>query len=179
MLFSAILLLATGAAAWTVPAGQPNGVYSVYTNDAGVSEHTLIKLITETNTATRLTTRSAKFYPKRDNTGTNSITCSGYSLSNSDTGNAASELEAQCGNGAFVGGNRDFYSVVGGTVVYYCNFVGSTNQCFSSEALDSFSRITSECGLNNAGFDTIPDRGDSYGYEGTGAKFCGRGTGKV
>lgn len=176
MFFNTILLLVTGAAAWTVPVGQLNGVYSVYTNGAGVSEHTLIKLITETNITTKLTTRSAKFYPKRQNPGENDITCEDYALSGSDNGNAASELEAQCGNGAFVGEGKDFYSIVGGSVVYFCNYAGGSNQCFASEAVDAFSRITSQCGLNTAGYDTVPDRDDEYGYQHTGAGFChGRG----
>lgn len=176
MLFSTFLLLATGAAAWTIPVGQPNGVYSVTTDSSGLAEHTLIRLIADTNATTKLTTRSAKFYPKRQNPGSNDITCAGYALSNSDNGNAAGELEAQCGNGAFVDSGRDFYSIVGNSVVYYCNFSGGTNNCYASEALDAFSRITSQCGLNNAGWDYVPARNDRYGYESvSGSKICGRG----
>lgn len=184
MLFSTFLLLATGAAAWTVPAGQPNGVYSVSTDSSGVSVHTLIKLITDINAPTKPTTRSAKFYPKRQlNTGSNDIGCGGYALSNSDNAAAAGALENQCGNGAFVTSNengRDVYSIVGGSVVYYCNYSGTTNNCYASEAVDAFARITSQCGENNAGWDQVPARNDQYGYEGTKNKFCGRGlNGKV
>ena len=179
MLFGSLLLLATGvAAAWTIPSNQPNGVYSVSTDPAGISTHTLLHAIngSTTNTKPTLTPRSAKFHPKRQgNVGSNSIYCLTYALPNSDNGNAAAELENQCGNGAFVGGRRDFYSIVGGSVVYYCNFSYDTNQCFASEAADAFSRITSECGLNIAGYDTIGARSDSYGYDQPTAKFCGQG----
>ena len=178
MLISALLLLVTGAAAWTVPEGQPNGVYSVFTDNSGVSIHTLIRLITDTNATTELTTRSAKFYPKRQglNPGSNEIGCGGYALSNSDNAAASGALEAQCGNGAFVRAGYDFYSIAGGSVIYFCNYSGQTNQCFRSEAVDAFQRITAECGEGVAGWDQVPARNDQYGYERTGSKFCGRRT---
>ena len=103
----------------------------------------------------------------------NYIGSGGYALANSSNGQAAGELEAQCGNGAFVGRGLKFYSVVGHRVGYYCDFASGSNQCYASEAVDAFSRA--ECGLNTAGMDTVPERSDSYGYEERGSKFCGRG----
>ena len=178
MLLNTLLLLVTGAAAWTVPADQPDGVYSVQADEFGGFKHTLIRhtaTATATNATPNLTTRSAKFHPKRDNTGSNNIDCGGYALSPSDLANAQRELENQCGNGAFVQGGLDFYSITGDSVVYYCNFSDDINNCFASEASDAFARIVSDCGPNNAGWDTIPARSDSYGYESVGANFCGRG----
>ena len=139
MLFSTFLLRATGAAAWTVPTGQPNGFYSVSTDSSGVSKHTLIRLITDTNTPKTSTTHSAKSLPKCQsiNLGSNDIGCGGYAFSNSDNAAAAGALESQCGNGAFVCAGDDFYSIVGFSVVYYCNYSGQTKNCNNTEAVDA------------------------------------------
>lgn len=44
MLLISGILLAAGAASFSIPAGQPEGVYSVTTDAAGVETHTFIKL---------------------------------------------------------------------------------------------------------------------------------------
>ena len=174
MHLSAILFLATTAAAWTVPANQPNGLYSVWTNNFNEPTHTPIALTTMPNSFTKPTTLRAKF-PKRQNIGSNNIGCGDYSLSSTDNAAAIRALKEQCGKGAFVGEGRDFYSIVGDSVVYFCNFSDETNQCFASEAEDAFGRISSQCGVDNAGWDIVRARNDQYGYERVGSDFCGRG----
>lgn len=110
---------------------------------------------------------------KRDNTGPNLVTCGGYSLSsNSDTDKANANLQAQCGNGAFVGKGLTFYATFGNVVAFYCNYAGASNNCYASEFSAANIAITNSCLAYRAGYDHIPDRGDTYGYQRSSDECC-------
>ncbi|KAF4617072.1 hypothetical protein G7Y89_g15075 [Cudoniella acicularis] len=180
-----ILALAATSQGFTIPDNQPNGVYKVSVDANGVETHTLLRGLIENYTYVStepnkplptLHATSAKFR-RQDLTGQNNIACGGYSLVTSDVVSAVGNLEAQCGNGAFVGGGKNFYSITGGTVAYFCNFSGGTNNCYASEMVEAAERITNDCGSSNGGWDIVPDRQCQYGYERQpGNHFCGRGT---
>ena len=181
MLLNSMLLFVVGAAAhsgWTVPKGQPDGIYSVTVDAAGISTHEFVKDLDKTLVA-RTLGNSAKFNAKRDNTGSNNIGCCGYALDPRDTDWVYNNICDQCGNGAYVNAGRDFYGISNNVVGYYCNYLSTTNQCFASEVADALrNRVTSQCGSYNAGYDYVPDRMDQYGYEARDAAFCaGRGIG--
>jgi hypothetical protein len=98
----------------------------------------------------------------------------------SGTVNAAvAALKNQCvggptGGGA-VGGNKDFYSISGSVVVYFCNFLSKGNHCYADEVDDAITqRITGSCGSYIAAWDVVEDRAAQYGYETSSANFCGR-----
>ena len=183
MLLKLILLFAIGAtaqSAWRIPDNQANGVYGVSTDENGAAhavEHKFIASLTEPPAnIPRELVASAKFYPKRDNIGVNSVTCRTYSLNPTDTDMAVANLRQQCGNGGFVKKNWDYYAIKGSVVAWYCNSNSWDNQCFDSEAADAFARITAQCGQYTAGWDFVPSRAGGYGYEAQGTNFCGRGT---
>ena len=77
----------------------------------------------------------------------NNIGSGNYALANSDTGQAAGELEARRGNGDSVGRQLNFNSIVD-------NFASGSNKYYAPEVVYAFSRITADCGSNTAGMDT-------------------------
>ena len=169
MQFQTQLLLAISAAtasAWTVPAGQHDGVYSVSTATDGSTTHTLIS--NDKKLAARSISRHRM--SKRDFKG---IDCGVNVLEASDITGAMNKLAAQCGKDAAVGGDLDFYSIYGGTVAFFCNLSGDAALCSANAANSDFGSIQSLC-HDHGGWFTHPNY--VYGYEATGSNFCGRGT---
>ncbi|KAH9208141.1 hypothetical protein DL95DRAFT_415032 [Leptodontidium sp. 2 PMI_412] len=179
MRFSPVLLIAASAVAFTVPKGQPNGVYQVFTEANGTETHTFLHPLPNSN-------------EKRSDTLGNphvrrqlppvSVGCGGYQMNPTDTNNANNALDAQCGAGANVGKGLDFYSISGCVVSYFCNLGGSGTDCFASERQQAATQyINPVCGGFWAGWVNfnIPSRDGQYGWEdicGAGSHFCGRGT---
>lgn len=92
------LLLASGALAFTVPAGQPNGVYSVYTADDGTEVHELIGAASDVDPASIKGYASGISHAKdrRQISGvTNTVGCGGYELDHTNADSAAWALDAQ------------------------------------------------------------------------------------
>jgi hypothetical protein len=65
-----IFALATVATAWTIPADQPNGVYSAFTNETGHTVHQFIQELEATPPSFSLVSRSSK--ARRTLSGTSS-----------------------------------------------------------------------------------------------------------
>jgi hypothetical protein len=110
--------------------------------------------------------------------GPNNIYCANVNLDPRDTDAANNNIDVQCGNGETLPSSvngRDKYAIFGNVVSYVCNYSGGTNNCFASERQDADRRVTADCGLYNAGDDTVPDRNIGYGYQVKWATFCGRG----
>ncbi|MCJ1355138.1 MAG: hypothetical protein MMC33_005129 [Icmadophila ericetorum] len=198
----------TAHTGWTIPPGLIDGIYSVTivdNNDTSTALHTLLAthdqtlMTVNTNSNTNTTSPrsptalqhlipSAKFSraltPRNPaNTGPNNVQCPGYTLPKADFDKVYLSLQTQCGNGALVNYGADVYSITNDVVAYYCNFMGSffkhvKNNCYADEAVDARALIATACGWYNAGWDTVPDRGGSYGFErlSMDKKWCGRGT---
>lgn len=174
------LLLASPIFAFTIPEGQASGLYSVSYDEDGKETHTLVRLSDPNEVIpTQGLTNSAKFkFEKRDFT----YTCGGDALNPGDTDRANAELDQQCGAGNTVGANKDFYSIVGCTVAYYCNWQPAPSACSYSRRQDISRGITDKCGLYQSGWSNNSwDDSGSYGYEdfckAPGNNFCGRGRG--
>ena len=184
MMLTSFFLLAASVNSFRIPAGQPNGVYSVDFDTNGNEVHTLLKL-TEyggTSSMARGIDSSSKLASeRRDKHDTSSVNCAGYALNDTDTDIANDALDEQCSGGTGVGGHSNFYSIANCTVAYFCNFNAGGDTCSSSERQEDSRLITSQCGLYNAGWVdlTTNTRYNSYGYEGfcaAGRSFCGHGT---
>lgn len=153
--------IATG---FTIPSYQPDGIYQVSYDASGHATHTFLREGVNTAQTPHLAVRD------------DSINCGNYGLDHQDTDRAVTGLRSQCNPGA-VGNGLDFYSIVGSTVAYFCNFGATATPCQNSEVADSYTRITNVCGLYGAGWRTVHDSGRwvSIGYEDSKANFCGRG----
>ncbi|KAJ7465394.1 hypothetical protein B0H11DRAFT_2049823 [Mycena galericulata] len=188
MRFALLSLFVSAAVCFTVPANQPAGVYMVTYNVDGTETHSLLSL-TETNgtvpaATARSATPSAKFGASKRQIpgGNNAISCGGYELNHGDTDAAYNALGQQCGGGASVQSGRDFYSIAGCTVAYFCNYGAYADTCFQYEWVNVIQNaVTPDCGSYWAGWDQFYSsaRQNQYGYEdvcGAGGNYCGRGT---
>lgn len=105
MRFTPLVLLAAGAIAWTVPKGQPDGVYEVHTEPDGTEIHTFLRGLydsVESRTPVPEKFNLPKLSNKRQIPGVaNAVGCGGYSLLSGNTDAANNALDAQCGDGAF------------------------------------------------------------------------------
>ena len=93
-----VLLLASGAAAFTIPEGQANGVYAVSYEEDGTEIHELIGAPSTADPASIKGWASGASHAKdkRQIPGiSNSIGCGGYELNHGDTDAAAHALDAQ------------------------------------------------------------------------------------
>src|ERR1700712_1340964 len=95
---SKILLLASGAAAFTVPDGQANGVYAVSYADDGTEIHELVGAPSDAGQASikgwasgTSHVKDKRQIPDIDN----KIGCGGYELNHGDTDAAAHALDNQ------------------------------------------------------------------------------------
>ncbi|KAH8698705.1 hypothetical protein BGW36DRAFT_426397 [Talaromyces proteolyticus] len=179
MHFSNIILFAAAATAWTVPEGTTNGVYSVSVNHLGEEVHEKIAELKHPDDI-KTPVRSAKFR-RQGLSGANHISCFNDNLDPQDTDAANKNIDDQCGAGGDLASGktqngRDFYGVSGDVVAYVCNLSASPGTCYSSERVDSSSKITDQCGKYQSGEDVVPDRQLTYGYRTKDAKFCTRGT---
>ena len=179
MRFSIILPLVAAVAAFHIPDGKVDGVYEVSYSADGTENHTLIS---NGDAPQNIAMRGASRATINKRSGV--VTCKPNEaiLNNSDNGRAATLLANQCGNGATVRGGYDYYSIIGCSVSYFCNFKSNTQVCTSLNAWTSFNNINNACGVNIPGYETYydSDGDDSYGYEwfctSPGNNFCGRGT---
>lgn len=122
---SSLLLFGATAVAFTIPAGQPNGVYSVKTDNNGNEVHTFLHDLLENN----LQARDNRHINRRQVSGTDLVGCGNYAMNHGDTDAAFNNIIAQCGGGTSVGKGLDFYSVSGCVVAYFCNLSSSNVQC--------------------------------------------------
>jgi len=158
MLLASVLLFAVGAASWTIPKDQAEGVYRVHVDGSGVEKHYNPN---DHTLPTRDLVASAKFADARAANrrqiggGTNEISCGGYEMNHDNTDGAVHALDAQCGRGADVGGNLDFYSIVGCVVCDFCNYNFGSDVCFATERSAFTNAITDRCGSYWAGWDVL------------------------
>lgn len=150
------------------------------TDDSGNSVHTLVGPAVKDFKPRGDSSKRSNI--KRTLQGANNIGCGGTDFSGSPgtTNDAVAALKFQCNGGPTGGGlvrpGKDFYSVGGKMVAYFCNFSTMDNNCYGDEVDDAIAnRITARCGSYQSGWDLIPDRAAQYGYEDISAKFCGRG----
>ncbi|KAJ7020286.1 hypothetical protein C8F04DRAFT_1241137 [Mycena alexandri] len=188
MRFALLSLFVSAVVGFTVPANQPAGVYMVTYNPDGTETHSLLSLTKVNSTVPAVTAGSVPSPTRFDaskrqiNGGSNTIGCGNYELNHGDTDSAYNALGQQCGGGASVPGGRDFYSIVGCTVAYFCNYNGGADTCFQSEWVAAIQNgVSPVCGSYWAGWDRFSSsiRFNQYGYEnvcGAGGNFCGRGT---
>lgn len=105
------MLLAAPIMAFTIPEGQANGVYQVSYVD-GQEIHTFVRENDLSNTTASALTKpanSAKFrHAKRDG-----YACGGDLLDQGNTDAANANIDAQCGDGNWIGAGLDFYSIQG------------------------------------------------------------------
>lgn len=157
--------------AFTIPKGQPDGVYEVsYVDGQEIHSHVEPNSMKALRAEGQTEDAQAKF--KRGG-----VVCGGDALNHGDTDKANGSLDAQCGNGARVGGRLSYYSIAGCTVAYYCNFDVQPKYCYASSRQQASRDITGTCGAYKSGW-TNPGY-DSYGYENfcksPGSNFCGHG----
>jgi hypothetical protein len=184
---------------WHIPAGQPDGVYSVQVFENGTELHTRIgDLPSWASVVQRLDSTSdgdssfpdadwaANCYPEEGLEDLDHRTC--------DIANAA--LDDQCGAGKGVRNGYNFYAISECVVAYFCHFWSTYSEdafCYATERRAVSKFITSECGWYKPGsaWRTVyPDTETSqpwrhcdvsYGYESyctaKGHNFCGAGTG--
>ena len=177
----AVLLLAAAAAAspgWTIPADQPDGVYSVSVDAAGNATHTFLAPISTDALAERSALLSPPGRHRRQVPG-HTAWCLDYRLTKADADLAYKSLAGQCGQGRRVsGGNSGVYGRSGEVVVYFCNYAanGGANTCYSNELQDSIVNVLEKaCGSYQASFDHRDDRFCSYGQESVRSNptYCG------
>lgn len=165
---------------FTVPKGQPNGVYSVSYDTNGTAIHTLIaEPLTDQEFASHQAAAARAPHARAlQSRQSDSTSCGGYGLNPGDTDRANAGLGVQCTPGA-VSIGRDFYSIWGSVVSYVCNYGSTGWVCWASDLSADYVRITQTCGNYNAGWRVrwlSGSTGAQSGYEGSGARFCGRGT---
>lgn len=143
-----LTLLLSPVVAFTIHKGQADGVYQI----SYIDGHEVHELINDTNptAATSPVQPSAKI-TKRDNY--NYGGCGGDALNHEDTDRANSALDAQCGSGAWVSAGRDYYSVVGCTVAYFCNSSNTAPlRCTTADRQSMSGKITGRCGWYKSGW---------------------------
>ena len=168
--------------AFTIPEGQPDGVYEVSIVD-GREIHTLAQTISTTDTGIS----SSRAFRRSVNTNIlakrAAVTCGGDGLDHNDTDFANNELDKQClwegPTAGRVEARRSLYSIRGCTVAYVCNFSSSKNPyvCTPQIRRQRSAEITNWCGLYRSGWANEGE--NSYGYENfcksPGNNFCGHG----
>ncbi|OBT65571.1 hypothetical protein VE03_05018 [Pseudogymnoascus sp. 23342-1-I1] len=179
MHFTTLILLATSAAAFTIPEGQPDGTYVVHTAPDGTETHTLLDAPVSVR---RTVPGKFDMAHKRTSAADVSIVqCGGYPLPNGETDDTNKAVDDHCGGGKSISAHNDFYSLSGCTVAYFCNYNDGPQNCYASERQSTSRSITAACGWYNAGWMNIRDDGRNvqYGYEdkcNKGWNFCGCGT---
>lgn len=173
----------TAVTAFTISVNQSDGVYQVSYDTNGFDTHVFLRgpaTVAEMtdfesrNSENEIVTSKATIHLRQSD----GVECGGYDLDHNGADQAVVALQRQCNPGA-VGTGSDFYSISGGTVVYFCNFGATATVCQAAEIRDSLSgSVTRVCGSYRAGWRTInnPQRWVSIGYEKKEARFCGRGS---
>jgi len=186
---------ATAAAVgFTIPEGQPEGVYMVSYNDQDEPIHefissleveggssiapdnsTEIDVILEEEKEDMEVKRS--LYHRLHRRESDDRNCGGNDLDhNTDT--VVEALKRQCDPAGAIAGGKDFYSIIGSTVAYVCNFkFHKPLACWRDQLTASFTAITEACGSYRSGWRIL--KGEDYyysiGYEPADKKFCDRG----
>lgn len=155
---------------FTIPEGQPEGVYSVQSKENRTDLHTRIA-----EPYTGPITKRA-FYFLNFEPDDARITCGhALNLDHTDTDAAGADIDRQCGSGALIVGGYNFYAIRGTTVSFVCNRSWDNEYC-DARTRDQFDRVITEyCGSYNAGWVTIPYTGITYGYDIASSEFCGTG----
>jgi hypothetical protein len=116
----------TLARGWTIPEGQPDGLYGVTTDESGNFIHVPMVLAPHNLTLIDLgndqpTVSSAKFLKRQ--IGGITEGCGGYALDPTGTNNAVNHLIAfSVQNSQTVPALFDWYALDGQVVAYWCNF---------------------------------------------------------
>jgi hypothetical protein len=180
-LFKSIVLCAANIAAlgFTIPEGQADGVYSVSYNAEGLPIHHFISGAVKGSVSPYVSERELSGKSFLHARRTDARKCEGHDLDHGSTDGAVEALKQQCDPAGGIGGGRDFYSVSGSTVAYICNYNSASVVCTRNLLTDSYSAITSACGLYRSGWRDLTGNGYRYsiGYEPFGNNFYGRGTG--
>ncbi|KAI0394886.1 hypothetical protein F5Y17DRAFT_425916 [Xylariaceae sp. FL0594] len=179
-IFKSIVLYAANAAAlgFTIPEGQPDGVYAVSYDAHGVPVHHFVSGPVEESVISPYVSGGGGGKPFLHARQTDARKCEGHDLDHSNTDAAVEALKRQCDPAGAVGGGLDFYSVAGNTVAYLCNYASTSVACTRNLLTDSYAAITANCGLYRSGWRDLTGGNYRYsiGYEPYGNKFCGRGT---
>lgn len=182
------LVVAALGSGFTIPEGQPDGVYEVHVED-GVEVHNLIRAVGTNQPGLLGSPLSAKLRRSLLETRTNymrTICANQATLNQRDCDGAVSDLAtAQCGSGNPVPSGRNFYAIRNCVVVYFCNFRSHTQICGYDSVARPLEIITRTCGLYRPGWVDYWNDNEysdyySIGYEdycGAGRRFCGNGVG--
>ncbi|CAG8955762.1 hypothetical protein HYFRA_00011630 [Hymenoscyphus fraxineus] len=172
MHFTARILLLFSAAAsikasWTVPADQPDGVYSVSVDEAGIAHHELLEPPTVER---RAIVKSAKFSPKPALFSRADIT---INLNHGDTDAVVNNLKSQCGSGGVMGAHLSYYAKSGQALAYFCNHYSHSNTCYTWEVQDNLVGLGSQvCGSYAASAVYLHGKEGTYGQDVVTARFC-------
>ncbi|KAI0401898.1 hypothetical protein F4802DRAFT_600582 [Xylaria palmicola] len=171
---SLIPLLISSTKAFTIPEGQPDGVYQVTKDANGTEIHTLLGELEEFESGSAHHGRRAVSASEAAGT----VICGGYQLPHGDADAAWTSLGNMCGNGAHVLARGDVYALSNCVVAYFCNQGDHAVYCFSSDKDQGVRDITNSCGSYWSGWEfTHPPTGQvQVGYEdvcGAGKNFCG------
>jgi hypothetical protein len=181
MQIKSLVLLAAGAAGFIIPPNQPDGVYMVTYDSNSTEIHTPVNI----GNRTSFLASSAKWkgVGKRE-IDPFTIKCEKYDLDPCETDQAVEALDKQCGYGALVKKQHNFYSISGCTVAYYCNLSQGFSACSAIQRRVATEAITQTCGQYKAGWTEsilFFDYNYRWGYENVcnqGKDFCLGGTDK-
>ncbi|KAF2111395.1 hypothetical protein BDV96DRAFT_602997 [Lophiotrema nucula] len=177
-----ILIATATSRGFTIPDGQPEGVYQVSYDANGNAIHTFLHGPINHTESTSLDSKAirAASYGGSPLLARQSeeVHCASYALPQQDTKDAIEGLKRQCDTGV-IRGNLNFYSWIGGTVVYLCNLNATPTTCNRNDIDYSVNRIAGICTSYTSGWNIRRRRGRdvSIGYERTGSNFCARGSG--
>jgi hypothetical protein len=159
--------------AFTIPRGQPDGIFSVYIDANGTETHSRLAYASTTIPSTFSTiskrSRLAETYLAN---------CWGRDLDHDATDTANADLDQQCNSGVSVGRMMSIYAKRGGVVAFACNRRSAEPQrCFAQGRDICSQRITNKCGRYVSGEcwadpDVWGPGNPNYGYAEDTANFC-------
>jgi hypothetical protein len=186
---------ATAAATgFTIPGDQPEGVYIVSYDNQDEPIHEFISslgveggssIAPDNSTEIDVILKEEKeglaakrsLYHRLHRRESDDRNCGGNDLDH-NTDMVVEALKRQCDPAGAIGGAKDFYSIIGSTVAYVCNFkTHKPVACWRDLLTASFTAITETCGAYRSGWRIMKakDYHFSIGYEPADKKFCGRG----
>ncbi|EJT71161.1 hypothetical protein GGTG_10421 [Gaeumannomyces tritici R3-111a-1] len=187
----------TPSGGFAIPAGTPDGVYSVRLHPDGTANHTLMAYIDMDRPTTTITTshNSPQPPPQLRNhahgggggvlsrRGTWGIDCGGRG--NMDPTNACAAVDglaSLCGGqrgATAVGADVYVYALRSSMAAFFCVFAGPPRACYDAESRWAFQQIVRVCGADAEGWMDwwdVRTKEYTYGYHNakSGVDFCGR-----
>lgn len=176
MLAAVLASVAIAHSGFKVPEGTPDGIYMVGHDENGQELHKRV----DTAFSSKFAARNAAPASGLEARGFDiELGCNNYALNPADTDKANQMLDAQCA-ASEVKGYKNFYSVSGNVVAYFCNNVSWNLSC--TGRAEASKAITAKCGAYRAGwqhqdsdFWGLQENDFYYGYADKTNKFCGEG----